>query len=93
MTNLPLCAGGTNDKDNLQLLCKKCHSNKTQEEAANRGLPFHPLESQLSPHLWQYFHKVPKPLPRSGSWTQTGPGPIACLDVRGCRSNALFEYV
>ena len=34
---VPLCEGGTNDKTNLQLLCKRCRDNKTQEEAANRG--------------------------------------------------------
>lgn len=30
----PLAAGGTNDRGNLQLLCKPCHKKKTRQDAA-----------------------------------------------------------
>ena len=32
----PLYAGGTNNKDNLQLLCHTCHALKTWDEAHDR---------------------------------------------------------
>jgi hypothetical protein len=52
------------------------------------------LESFLSPHLYETFHKAPKPMERSGKWRSI-PGDyhvVKCLDVAGCRSNAIFEY-
>jgi len=30
----PLCAGGTNDRDNLQSLCSDCHKDKTRRDVA-----------------------------------------------------------
>ena len=38
---IPLSSGGTNEHDNLQSLCKSCHSRKTiqeQREAEGRGV-------------------------------------------------------
>lgn len=32
----PLWCGGTNDEDNLQILCVRCHAIKTQQEAESR---------------------------------------------------------
>ena len=58
---VPLCLGGTNDTANIQALCPECHAEKTQleERAAHRS---HTLESQFAPHLWEDFHKGPKPV-------------------------------
>lgn len=33
---LPLCDGGTDDPENLQLLCAQCHARKTYDEAIRR---------------------------------------------------------
>ena len=91
----PLCEGGTNDLDNLQALCRECHESKTELEELARGDLFHPLESQLSPHLYKMFHKAPKPMERSGSWnipaSQLAFTEVRCLDVVGCRVRALLE--
>ena len=92
---LPLAEGGSNELDNLQLLCLECHSTKTEHEEHSSGSTrFHTLESQLSPHLVEVFHKSPKPMQFTGSWR---PLPKSCdvckcLDVAGCRSNAILEY-
>ena len=32
---IPLGSGGTNDEDNLQILCKECHFTKTKAEQDN----------------------------------------------------------
>ena len=92
--NKPLHEGGTNDIANLQILCRECHESKTQLEELARNSPYHPLESFLSPHMYETFHKAPKPMERSGKWRSI-PGDyhvVKCLDVAGCRSNAIFEY-
>ena len=34
---IPLAAGGSNDMDNLQPLCKPCHTDKTSDEVMNDG--------------------------------------------------------
>lgn len=34
---LPLCLGGTNEPDNWQGLCQKCHAEKTKKEAGMRA--------------------------------------------------------
>lgn len=34
---IPLDAGGTDDEENLQALCKRCHSRKTAEEHPMMG--------------------------------------------------------
>ena len=91
----PLAQGGGNELDNLQLLCLECHATKTEREEQTSGTTnFHTLESQLSPHLVEVFHKSPKPMQFSGAWREF-PSHVElckCVDVAGCRSNAIFEY-
>lgn len=39
---VPLWEGGTDDEDNLQLLCRPCHKAKTREEAVRKArMPKH----------------------------------------------------
>ena len=56
----PLSEGGSDDAENLQLLCRNCHDAKTQREgeaqAARRGIaPFRGLASDVSPRPGQAF--------------------------------------
>ena len=56
----PLCMGGTNDLNNLQMLCRECHAGKTQEEELS-GIRPHTIESQMGQHLWEDFQRGLKP--------------------------------
>ena len=92
---IPLGEGGGNEVHNLQILCKECHATKTErEENSNGNTHFHTLESQLSPHLVEVFHESAKPMQFTGAWNQLSKDAdyCNCLDVVGCRSNAIFEY-
>ena len=42
----------------------------------------------------EVFHKAPKPMQFTGAWKQLPPhlSHCKCIDVSGCRSNAIFEY-
>ena len=42
---VPLCEGGTNHEQNLQLLCVSCHKNKTAEENSKRSEYFANLDN------------------------------------------------
>ena len=43
---VPLCDGGTDVADNLQLLCAQCHARKTYDEAIQRTLRRHQAEAR-----------------------------------------------
>ena len=90
----PLHEGGSNEPENLQYLCRECHETKTQQEEMARGASYHPLQSSMSPHMYETFCKMPKPLALSGRWgaLKQGQESVRCVDVRGCRTNALLEY-
>jgi hypothetical protein len=78
----------------LQILWARCHKNKTAIEASLRKKPYSPLVSELNPYMWEKFHRAAKTMPQSGSWdTESGSSNPVYLDVCGCRSNALREYV
>lgn len=63
-----LCQGGSNDLDNLQALCRPCHSRKTEEEQVLAVSQT--LVSELSPSMLEQFHKCPKPAEISWSLLQ-----------------------
>jgi len=44
----PLACGGTNDLDNLQVLCKQCHHEKTQEEKEHGYVKLSETESSFN---------------------------------------------
>ena len=45
---LPLACGGTNEKDNLQILCKPCHFEKTKNEQENGYVKLSDTESSFN---------------------------------------------
>ena len=63
---VPLCRGGTNEADNLRMLCVPCHAEETDEllrdgVAKNDPALRHTVESHLSPELHRQLHQGPKP--------------------------------
>jgi ribosomal protein L37AE/L43A len=89
----PLCEGGSNDLENLQLICIACEASKTEKEESSRT-PFHTLESHLAPSLVKSFHETPKQKMAFGCWK---PPPakttmVKTVDVISCRVNALVKY-
>ena len=94
----PVAAGGTNDLDNLVLLCPPCHAQETekQEQANCRHNVW--FESRLCPRMHELFASLPLPKTihwgdqerqadaRSNDWT-----PVQCLDIVGCRSDFFLE--
>jgi hypothetical protein len=90
----PLHEGGSNEPENLQYLCRERHESKTQLEELARGSNFHPLMSSMSPRMYETFCQMPKPMVLSGRWATLFPKEeeVRCLDVKGCRTNALVEY-
>lgn len=96
---VPLSQGGTNELSNFQMLCRECHVLKTQGERAPRP---HLLQSQFGLATLDLFLSTPKPKQQSGSWWSETleahglPQPsddqqYPCIDVVGCRRNALLQ--
>ena len=90
----PFSQGGTDDIDNIILLCPPCHATETekQEQASSSHNVY--LESHLSPRM--YTHFVDLPIPRQLHWGDSERQVFAqmhdfdkvqCLDIAGCRSN------
>ena len=53
---LPLAMGGTNDNDNLQVLCKKCHFDKTKNEQENGYVKSSETESSFNMKTHEIFN-------------------------------------
>ena len=91
----PFSAGGTDDINNLVLLCPACHASETekQEQAACRNNVW--FESHLSPRMRNVFATLP--LPTQIHWGDETVRPkdaycsVKCLDIVGCRSNFFYE--
>ena len=63
----PVVAGGTDDIDNLALLCPYCHATETEkQEQAHFGSSSVYLESRLSPQMHTVFTTLP--LPKQIHW-------------------------
>ena len=54
----PLANGGTNEKDNLQLLCVECHFDKTRNEQENGYLRISDTESSFNNLVYDEFKVV-----------------------------------
>ena len=94
----PVAAGGTDDPDNLVLLCPPCHAQETerQEQANCRHNVW--FESRLCPRMHELFEL--QPLPKTIHWGDQERQaeahrneftPVKCLDIVGCRSNFFLE--
>ena len=57
----PLCVGGGDTLDNLQILCKTCHAQKTQLETLSFVEESNPLLSRFSIETSKAFVQSPKP--------------------------------
>ena len=97
---IPLHRGGADHESNLQILCKQCHGQKSDEEHLSPSTA-RSLESRFSPAMFESFHNAPKPRQLS---TAFGDDDGECVEVKdplkyyhfgfdvvGCRSNALLE--
>ena len=91
----PVVAGGSDDINNLVLLCPACHASETekQEQAVCRNNVW--FESHLSPRMHKTFASLP--LPQQIHWGEETArckddfSIVKCLDIVGCRSNFFYE--
>jgi hypothetical protein len=65
-------------------------------EELTRGSKYHPLLSFMSPKMYETYCQMPKPMELSGRWASPNWADpkfeqVKCLDVKGCRSNALLD--
>jgi hypothetical protein len=88
--------GGATD---IVLLCSSCHAEETEkQELKALGSPQY-FESQLSPDMLEAFQTLPKPRQlhygdpktKAEAMTAYDMQMLGCLDVCGCRSNALLS--
>ena len=56
MIIIPLAEGGTNEAANLQVLCKKCHFEKTQVEHENGYIKLSQTESSFNSTVKEIFN-------------------------------------
>ena len=92
----PVSQGGTNES--LVLLCRACHASETEKQQLQGNNTVSLFESQLSPDLMQLFMETPRPRQicwgdtkaREAALRQDPFTPVTCLDVVGCRRNALL---
>ncbi len=93
----PVAEGG--GPEDIILLCPTCHAEETEkQELKALGTPQY-FESQLSPDMMEAFQTLPKPRQLYYGDPQTKAAAMACndsqslgcLDVCGCRSNALLS--
>ncbi len=101
----PVADGGSDGargapQSGVCLLCPTCHAEQTERQELKSGNQKAPqyFESQLSPDMMALFEGVPRPrqlcwgdlAARTRAQAQDEFTPITCMDVRGCRKNALL---
>ena len=92
---LPLACGGTNDEENLQVLCKPCHFEKTRHEQENGYVKVSDTESSFNSTTKEIFNS---PLNSSYAFVEKiGDIPLNLLkaiifhyDINRCRKNILY---
>ena len=94
---VPLAVGGTNDPDNLQVLCKKCHFSKTKGEQENGYVKASETESSFNLKTQEIFNST---LCKSYAFVerlnQEPPKKFEGkkmygFDVNRCRKNCLYN--
>ena len=92
-------AGGA-PQSGICLVCPTCHAEETERQELKSGNQKAPqyFESQVSPDMMALFETTPRPrqlcwgdtAARARAMAQDEFTPITCMDVRGCRKNALL---
>jgi hypothetical protein len=85
----PVVLGGTSDLSNLEALCRACHAVETDRLLQAGALSYQGFASQLSPRMTEMFLATPKP--KQWHFGEGVDHNVSCLDVRGCRRNALVH--
>ena len=92
---IPLGGGGTNEKDNLQVLCKACHLIKTScEHEAGRYIKITDTESSFNQQVQDVFNS---PLSQTHAFVEKAyykniqeDQKIFTIDINKCRKNILY---
>ena len=93
---MPLSMGGTNEPENLQVLCKECHFEKSKAEQEEGYVKESQTESSFNTvskeifnsrlnNRWAFVETIKKDLP-AGFNNAT----LYSLDINKCRKNALY---
>ena len=93
---VPLACGGDNSKENLQVMCKKCHFAKTKEEHEHGYIKTSPTQSSFNQQTYDIFtsnlsitnafvETIQKEAPKSLKFSK-----IFHLDINKCRKNRLY---
>ena len=92
----PLALGGTNETENLQVLCKECHFEKTRAEQEDGYVKESDTESSFNTiskeifnsklnNRWAFIETLKDSLPESYNNST-----LYSLDINKCRKNALY---
>ena len=99
---IPLCIGGTNEDDNLQVLCKSCHFEKTQTEKENGYIKISETESSFNSEVldimnsslnnsYAFIEKLVEETPNIKLKQGKGEkAKVYHIDINKCRKNNLF---
>ena len=88
---LPRILGGSDELDNMQLICKECHSAKTTFEQQSRIEDTCPLMSRFALSTYEAFVKSPKPPQCVADMSPQCSQMAISVDVRRCRYNAFVH--
>ena len=86
----PLCLGGSNELENLQIICSNCHATKTTIEGLSFVEDEHPLLSRFSLETHQTFVESPKPPQLVANMHHREEGGIG-IDIIRCRFNSYVQ--
>ena len=92
---IPLGGGGTNERSNLQVLCKACHLNKTSNEhESGKYIKINDTESTFNTQVQQVFDS---PLCQTHAFVEKAyyeelqqDRKIYSIDINKCRKNILY---
>ena len=87
---VPRISGGTDEFENMQLICLNCHQTKTTYEAQSRIEDECPMMSRFSLSTFEAFVKSAKPPQCVANMTKAARTAIS-VDVRRCRYNAFVK--
>jgi len=93
---IPLACGGTNEPENLQILCKKCHFSKTKEEHENGYVKLSQTQSSFNQQTLDIFTSS---LSSTNAFVETLEQEIPAktkaskvynFDINRCRKNMMY---